>query len=117
MRYESALTRNDKTSCGCRTEMMRKQAETSGRTDGTKLSSLTAKMSKANKTGVKGVHYDDKTGEYVAQIKLRGVGYSLGRYRTLARAAQARREAEERMFDPMLEDAGRPTTGEVEGDE
>lgn len=102
---ESALVRGDKTSCGCRAEMMRRQAETSGRTDGTKLSSLTASLSKANRTGVKGVY--ESRGRYVATIKLRGKSYSLGTFGSLEGARAARERAEQELFAPILEEHGR----------
>ena len=114
VRYESALVSGDKTSCGCRSEQRRRQAATSGRVDGTKLSSLTASRSKANSTGAKGVSHDETSGLYVARIKLRGISYSLGRYRSLADAAEARRIAEKVMFDPILEEHGREPTSPEE---
>lgn len=58
---------------------------------------MNQKISKANKTGVKGVHRT-KSGVFVAQIKKNGKGIYLGRFDLLNDAALARIAAEKEMF-------------------
>lgn len=47
-----------------------------------------------NKTGVKGVYFDNKRNKYVANIKVNYKGIFLGRFDTLEEATQVRKEAE-----------------------
>lgn len=47
-----------------------------------------------NKTGVKGVYFDNKRNKYVANIKVNYKGIFLGRFDTLEEAAQVRKKAE-----------------------
>lgn len=100
------------TSCGCHATRNERVAAATGVVDGTRLSSLTAKTPSSNKTGVKGVFVDSRSGRFVAQIKLRGRNVRLGSYATLQEAAEARREAEQELFDPVLAEHGRAETSE-----
>lgn len=93
------------TSCGCGAERSRRNAETAGIVEGTKLSMLNSRLPANNTSGVKGVR---RRGErFVAQIKFKGVNRHLGTFATLEEAAAARREAEEELFGPVLERHGR----------
>jgi hypothetical protein len=56
-----------------------------------------------NKSGVKGVSYYSRTGEWVATINLSRKHYHLGKYTEVAEAAKARRRAEGELFEPLLE--------------
>lgn len=47
-----------------------------------------------NKTGIKGVYFDNKRNKYVANIKVNYKGIFLGRFDTLEEATQVRKEAE-----------------------
>lgn len=47
-----------------------------------------------NKTGVKGVYFDNKRNKYVANIKVNYKGIFLGRFDTLEEAQKIRKEAE-----------------------
>lgn len=47
-----------------------------------------------NKTGVKGVYFDNKRNKYVANIKVNYKGIFLGRFNTLEEATQVRKKAE-----------------------
>lgn len=47
-----------------------------------------------NKTGIKGVYFDNKRNKYVANIKVNYKGIFLGRFDTLEEATQIRKEAE-----------------------
>lgn len=93
------------TSCGCGAEKKRRIAESAGIVEGTKLSMLTTRPPANNKTGVKGVF--QRGSRFVAQIKFKGKHRYLGSYGTLEEAAEARRQAEEELFAPILEKHGR----------
>lgn len=58
-----------------------------------------------NKSGVKGVWRDPVHGAYQAYITLRHKKYHLGTFHSLGEAANARHEAEQRYFAPILADA------------
>lgn len=75
--------------------------------DGTKLSGLTQKVRCDNSTGVKGVYLEKRSGKFVAEIRLRGKKYWIGKYSSLEDAKKARERAEEELFDPILEAHGR----------
>lgn len=93
------------TSCGCGIEKKRRIAESAGLVEGTRLSMLTSRIPSNNKTGVKGVI--QRGSRFVAQIKFQGEHRYLGTFGTLEEAAEARREAEEELFSPILEKHGR----------
>lgn len=93
------------TSCGCGAEKKRRIAESAGIVEGTKLSMLTTRPPANNKTGVKGVF--QRGSRFVAQIKFQGEHRYLGTFGTLEEAAEARRQAEEELFGPVLERHGR----------
>ena len=57
-----------------------------------------AKLSRRSTTGVKGVHYEEFTKKYRAEICRNRKKYRLGRYDTLNEAAEARRKAEIALF-------------------
>lgn len=72
------------------------------RIDGTIVHCLKQKISKNNKTGVKGVCLT-KNGRYRVYINLRRKQISLGIYDTLDEAEKARLEAEKKYFKPIIE--------------
>lgn len=53
-------------------------------------------MHKDNTSGVRGVHWEAGRNRFRAEIKANGKSHYLGRYRTLERAAEARRDAEKK---------------------
>ena len=73
--------------------------------DGTSIPSLTQKISKNNKTGVKGVSWNKQKMKWVAQICFKGKVHYLGRFDDINDAIEARKMAEERLFKPMLEES------------
>lgn len=83
-----------------------------GGTDLTKLSTQAARSDSS--TGLRGVAWSPSAQAYVARIALRGYRYYLGEYPDVESAAQARRAAEEAMFDPVLEESGLPPTNDEE---
>ena len=76
------------------------------------LGLLGQKVRSDNTSGIKGVSFDKRRGKWCAYITVRGKTRALGRFGTLAEAAEARREAEQDLFDPILEAAGRAPTSE-----
>ena len=72
--------------------------------DGTNVSSLESKkLSKRNKSGVRGVFLDEKRQKYIATIGFKGKNYRLGAFDTLDEARKIREKAEEEMYEPFLE--------------
>ncbi len=55
---------------------------------------LTEKLNARNKTGVRGVHLDSRSGKYIAKITVDKVTHTLGHFDTLEEAAKARHDAE-----------------------
>ena len=105
------------TSCGCGETKRRRAAEASGVVDGTRLSNLNGKPPKNNTSGVRGVFRNKRRQKWQAQIKFQGKNRFLGYFDDLADAAEARREAEQELFDPVLEAHGRTPTSEEEYEE
>lgn len=73
-------------------------------TDGTYIPGLTAKLSKRNKTGVKGVRWDKDRLKWAASIYFKGKCYQLGRFDNIEDAIEARKLAEEKLFKPLLKE-------------
>ena len=61
------------------------------------------KLSKNNKTGVRGV-YMTKNGTFVANLCLRGQNKHLGTYKTLEEAKKARKAGEEKYYRPIVDE-------------
>lgn len=111
----SALITGATTSCGCKNKEINskraiddklneqglKKLKKESFVDGTSIKSLTRKVNKSSKTGVKGVSF--KKGKYEASIKFKGKPIYLGRFTTLEEAKQARLLAEEKYYQPILE--------------
>ena len=74
--------------------------------EGTQLTALTEKISKANKSGVKGVSWSRRDQKWTAYITFKGQGIFLGLHDRLEDAAKARAIAEEKYFAPILEKYG-----------
>ena len=71
--------------------------------DGTRIDSFDQKLSVNSTTGVKGVS-QMRNGRYRAYISVRRKQIHIGVFDTLEEAAQARKEAEERIFGEIKED-------------
>lgn len=56
------------------------------------------KLSKANKTGVKGVCFCNRRNKYIASIRANGTDMYLGGYETLDEASNVRKKYEEQLF-------------------
>ncbi len=75
----------------------------SKRVEGTSLYAISTKKPKNNKSGYKGVSYMPSKGKFRAYIGLRGKQKHLGMFDTAEEAYQARLEAEEKYYKPILD--------------
>lgn len=98
------LTSGQTRSCGClhqeSFENLEKRKEL--QVEGTMLTHLSDKPLKNNKTGVRGVYFNNRRQKYVATIEFKGKRHHLGYFDKLYEAAAAREEAEKTYFDPIL---------------
>lgn len=81
--------------------------------DGTNLGLLTSKMYESNKSGRKGVWFNERKGIYEAYISIQKKRTYLGSFRKLEDAIKAREQAEEELFEPMLNRYGRSLCDDV----
>lgn len=87
------------TSCGCQ----RSSQKNLHYTEGTCVEMLRKDiMYKTNTSGVRGVYYSAKRNKWIAQIMFRQKCYYLGGYDHIEDAAEARAEAEEKIFGDFL---------------
>lgn len=96
-------------SCGC---LLKEESAITVRQkvqayDGTQLSAIKPDRpaNKNNKSGIKGVYWSAREGRWIAKITIRRKSITLGRFQSIEEAAAARKEAEEKYFKPILEDA------------
>lgn len=102
-------------SCGCfNSEVSRERAEglygsennkkfiEADSKEKTRLSALQRKKQKRNTSGHKGVSWHKSAGKWMSQIGFKGEVIYLGLYDDLEGAIQARKEAEDKYFKPML---------------
>jgi len=96
------LMRGHTKSCGCLYD--EKFAESSERfgVEGTNLTALTMKIPKDNTSGVKGVWWKKDSKRWQANIVFQGKNIYLGKFKDFNDATQARKEAEEKYYKPML---------------
>lgn len=102
--YADSLVSGSVKSCGClltqRDMPDRIKAEF---VNGTQLSKINSIPTASNKTGVVGVNWDKSRGKWQASIRLQGKRYNLGRFDKFDDAVIARKEAEQRLFQPILD--------------
>ena len=98
MAYNTLLYSNIR-SCGCwKRERESKLGDLITRIDGTSIDMIKSKKLPADNTsGIKGVGFS--RGKWFAKIVFQQKQYHLGRYDSIEEAAQARKEAEELLFD------------------
>ncbi|WP_294581172.1 AP2 domain-containing protein [uncultured Thomasclavelia sp.] len=102
------LNRGGVRSCGClRKEMVSKRVKKEKtlkkyQIEDTNVSMLNSKLSKANKTGHKGVWYNKHLDKYEAYITFKKHRYHLGKYKNINDAILAREKAEKMLFDDFL---------------
>lgn len=68
----------------------------------TNVTLLNSKLSKANKSGYKGVWYNKRINKYESYITFKKHRYHLGKYRDINDAIEARKKAEKMLFDDFL---------------
>lgn len=107
----NSLLRGRSTQCkSCQLKDLQKNFKVNEMVEGTALCKLTQNKRCDNTSGVKGVYVEKRTGKFVAEIRLKGKKYWIGKYSCLEDAKKAREQAEQELFDPILEKYGRPTT-------
>lgn len=114
----SSIVKGNTRSCGCGEyksgcENVKKH-HIESHVDGTNLDVIKGKVRSDNTSGITGVSYYKSRDKWVARINFRGKNYNLGYYDKIEDAAEARREAEEVLFDPMLEAHGKSPISEAE---
>lgn len=109
------LLRGAVTSCGCGIARMRRAKASAGAVEGTRLSSLTQRTRETSASGVKGVTRGNTEGTWAARIKFQGHDYYLGQYKSCEAAVEARKHAEEMLFEPTLRRYGRSGGEAVSG--
>ncbi len=102
---ESNLAGEQTKSCGCLSREILEKGSNADRINNTRISLLNQKTSSRNFTGVKGVSFIKSLGKYRAYITIGRATKSLGYWSTLEEAAEARKAAEARYFDPIINDA------------
>lgn len=94
-------------SCGClitqAAKENQKKAAIAGCIDGTKIGSLTMKTSCTNSSGYKGVRWHKAAQKWNARITFKGKEIYLGLFDRLDDAIEARKKAEEKYFNPIIE--------------
>ena len=81
-----------------------KARENAGYESGTQITKIQNRSERSdNRSGVRGVYLDGKTGKYRARLKFRGKLYDLGSFAALEDAVKARRRGEEEIFDKYLD--------------
>lgn len=71
--------------------------------DNTNLASLKSNISKNNSSGIKGVCWDKHSNTWKAYLTFQKKTYRLGSFKDINKAIQARKEAEEKYFKPILD--------------
>lgn len=91
-------------SCGCsrQKDVTNKKFGKLTFVENTCINNLKQKISKNNKSGVKGVSWDAKRHKWVAQITFKRKNYNLGRYDRIEDAIKARKDAEEEVFGNFI---------------
>ncbi|MPM20328.1 hypothetical protein SDC9_66757 [bioreactor metagenome] len=77
----------------------------------TRLSLLNQKKSKNNTSGIKGVCFDKQTGNWIAHMAFQRKTVLNKRFKNKQDAINARKEAEEKYFKPILEKYGKGNDG------
>ena len=98
----ASLTNGTTTSCGCKNEENRAKlpAYDLWLIDGSMKCAIKKdkKLNKNNTSGVRGVHFDESRGLWIAQIMFQRKAHLLGRFKTKREAIKARKAGEEKYF-------------------
>ena len=96
---QSNLKSSHTRSCGCLSD----PRNTRHFVEGTCIESIRSrKVSASNKSGIRGVYFNRRSGRWIAQITFQGHTRYLGSFESLEEAAQVRKKAEA-IFDDFLE--------------
>ena len=88
-------------------QAVKAMVESAGFIEGTQLKKIAStKPLATNKSGVRGVFFNNRTGKWRAMLKFQGVNHYLGEYKDIEDAIKARGRAEEEYFAPVLERYG-----------
>jgi len=104
----SSLRSGNTRSCGCiHDEALSKNVQKAYPimfVEGTHIQRIKVKQPQENNTsGIRGVGWHRRLGKWQARITFKRKQYCLGTYSDINKAAEARREAEERLFGEFLE--------------
>lgn len=103
-----SLLRGDTKSCGCLAKEEAARLAKEKQFDGTNIDKIkSGSVYRNNKTGVRGVSIKKlKSGavRYLATIRIKGKVHSIGTFLTVEEAAKARKRAEEKYFQPVIEE-------------
>jgi hypothetical protein len=103
-----SLTHGHYKSCGCKQPLKRdvgvKKHIDHDRIEGTRITALKAKLHKGNKSGHKGVRWNEARQKWTAHIGFKGKQISLGYYTNKKDAIAARQAAEDKYYKPYLEE-------------
>ena len=107
----SSLIEGNTKSCGCLSleaseDNMKKIHEESD-VEGTSVNRINGKAPVTNTSGEKGVHFVKKSSKWIARIGFKGERIYLGYFSSKQDAINARKEAEEKYFKPILEKYGK----------
>lgn len=81
-----------------------KMRERAGFVDGTQITKLNnADKSSNNSSGIRGVYYDRKSNKWRARLRFKGKVMDFGSYYSINDAIEARKKAEESVFEEFLE--------------
>lgn len=107
---KSALKLGFTLSCGCfNKEVIKNKISANGDNSlklfsGTMISSISSeRIGKNNKSGIKGVSWSKQANKWSAEICLQGKLHHLGQFKKIEDAAKARKLAEEKYFEPIIE--------------
>lgn len=96
-------------SCGCLLSeaSAKRLPDAVGQVGGTTLSAIRPDRpaNKNSKSGVKGVYWSERERRWIAKITFRRKSITIGRFSLLSEAEKARRQAEEELFGPALENS------------
>lgn len=104
----SQLRAGHKKSCGCRMLDNRKHAAKEyiqkDTINNTRVSALKSKLHKRNKSGIKGVRFNEQRNKWIAYIGFQGKQITLGYFNDKEEAIYARKIAEGKYHKPILEE-------------
>lgn len=110
------LTQGRTLSCGCLYHDTRGTCSEnrSDAVEGTLLSSLVSSMNPRsdNSSGHTGIYLDKRTGKWQAYINFQKKRYHLGMFKTKDQAIRARKSAEKKLFDPLIQEQWERLTNE-----